>query len=72
MMAPDYLEDIDAGGENGEIGIDVSASGPEPQTTNGSGVALNQRFQVYATFFYNFEPDPEWTFVEDGPYPVPA
>lgn len=56
----------------GELVVDASASGPEPDTTNGSGIALNQRFQVYATFFYNFEPDPEWTFVEDGPYPVPT
>lgn len=68
----DFLKDNDAGGENAELGIDVSASGPEPGTTNGSGIALNQRFQVYATFFYNLEPDPEWSFVEDGPYPVPA
>jgi hypothetical protein len=67
----DFLEANDVGGENREISIDVSASGPEPGTTNGSGIALNQRFQVYVTFFYNFEPDAGWTFVGDGPYPVP-
>lgn len=68
---PEFLADQDAGGENLELVVDASASGPEPDTTNGSGVALNQRFQVYATFFYNLEPDAEWSFVEDGPYPVP-
>lgn len=68
---PDFLADQDAGGENLELVVDASASGPEPETTNGSGIALNQRFQVYATFFYNLEPAADWMFVEDGPYPVP-
>lgn len=62
-------------GENpavGQLAVSISSSGPEPQTTNGSGIALNQGFEVFATFFYNIpEPDPEWTFWEDGPYPVP-
>ena len=64
-------EFLDDHRDAGELVVDASASGPEPETTNGSGIALSQRFQVYATFFYNLEPDPEWSFVEDGPYPVP-
>ncbi|MEA3136405.1 MAG: Carboxypeptidase regulatory-like domain [Thermoplasmata archaeon] len=58
--------------EAGMVVLDASASGPEPETTNGSGIALNQRFTAYATFFYNLEPMEGWTFVGDGPYPVPG
>jgi hypothetical protein len=68
---PEFLASHDAGGANGQLMIDVSASGPEPQTTNGSGIALNQDFVGYATMFYNFDPDPTWSFVADGEYPVP-
>jgi hypothetical protein len=74
-IGPDYLEDEDVGedGDAKQVLIDVSASGPEPQTTNGSGAAINQQFTAYATFFYNFEeePDPRWSFVEHGEYPMP-
>lgn len=51
--------------------VEPSASGPEPELTNGSGIALNQRFSVYVTLFYNLEPAEDWSFTEDGPYPVP-
>ena len=68
----DWLDDNDAGGENAQVGVDVSASGPEPETTNGSGVALNQNFDLFVTIFYNLEPDPAWSFVANGPYPVPS
>lgn len=69
---PEFLKTHEVGSDAAkELVIDVSASGPEPDTTNGSGVAISQKFEVFATFFYNLEPDPEWTFVEDGDYPVP-
>ena len=44
-----------------------------PGTNNGEGVSvvLEQRFTVFATNFYGFEPDEGWSFVEDGPHPVP-
>lgn len=35
-----------------------------------AGVAVNQAFDVYTALFYNIVPDPEWRFVDDGPYPV--
>lgn len=70
---PDFLDEHDVGSDDGkQLVVAVSASGPEPETTNGSGVALNQQFTVYATFFYNLDPDPAWTFVGNGAYPVPA
>jgi hypothetical protein len=69
---PEFLQKNDVGGANKQVVIDVSASGPEPEVTNGSGVALNQAFKAYVTFFYNFDPDPAWTFTADGPYPVPS
>lgn len=68
----EWLEDNDAGGANAQVGVDVSASGPEPETTNGSGLALNQNFDLIVTIFYNLEPDPAWTYVANGPYPVPS
>ncbi len=69
---PAFLAAVDVGSEEArQLLVSVSASGPEPDLTNGSGVALSQEFQVFATFFYNLDPDPAWTFVEDGPYPVP-
>lgn len=69
---PEFLQEWGVGTDEGrQVVVSVSASGPEPQTTNGSGVALNQAFQVFVTFFYNLDPDPDWTFVEDGPYEVP-
>lgn len=70
-----YLREFKVGEDPsvGQLVVSVSASGPEPDTTNGSGVALNQAFEVYATFFYNIpEPDPDWKFHVDGPYPVPT
>lgn len=69
-----FLQEWDVGNDPdvGQLVISVSSSGPEPERTNGSGVALNQGFSVYATFFYNFVPDPEWTFGADGPHPVPS
>ena len=69
-----FLQEWDVGNDPdvAQLVVSVSSSGPQPQETNGSGVALNQAFSVYATFFYNFIPDPEWTFGEDGPYPVPT
>ncbi|MEK6985976.1 MAG: carboxypeptidase-like regulatory domain-containing protein [Candidatus Thermoplasmatota archaeon] len=70
--SPGFLKEHEVGSaEAKELVIDVSASGPEPATTNGSGIALSQKFEVFATFFYNLDPDPAWTFVEDGDYPVP-
>lgn len=70
-----FLREWDVRGENADykqLVVSISASGPEPETTNGSGIAVNQGFEVYATFFYNIpEPDPNWKFHVDGPYPVP-
>lgn len=69
---PEFLDEHGVGSDDGkQLVVAVSASGPEPETTNGSGVALNQEFTVYATFFYNLEPDPSWSFVANGAYPVP-
>jgi hypothetical protein len=70
-----YLKEWNVGSDPSvaQLVVSVSSSGPEPETTNGSGVALNQAFSVYATFFYNIpEPDPAWTFGANGPYPVPT
>ncbi len=48
-----------------QLGVWASPGGP----ANGTGVALDQPFQVYGTFFYNIpEPDPEWSFIADGEY----
>ena len=33
---------------------------------------LQQRFDVYATFFYGFVPREGWAFVNDGPCAGPA
>jgi hypothetical protein len=41
-------------------------------THQGPGFALNQKFDLFTTLFYNFVPDPDWRFVDDGPYPVPG
>lgn len=70
-VGPDLLESMGAGTERRQLVVDVSASGPEPETTNGSGVALNQEFTLYVTFFYNLEPAADWVFIEDGDHPVP-
>jgi hypothetical protein len=35
------------------------------------GFQFNQKVDVFVTVFYNFMPSEGWTFVEDGPYPVP-
>ncbi len=68
-----FLREWKAGAESQQVVVSVSASGPEPDTTNGSGIALNQAFEVYITIFYNLpEPDPAWTFYANGPYPVPS
>jgi hypothetical protein len=49
------------------VAVYASPGGP----ANGTGVALDQSFYTYATFFYNIEePDADWTFMEDGPYPL--
>lgn len=48
------------------VAVDMSADGPALAT----GVALDQRFTVYVTLFYNVEPDEGWTFIEDGDYEV--
>lgn len=70
---PEFLTEFEVGGENGkQVVVSVSASGPEPETTNGSGVAYSQAFSVYATFFYNFDPDQSWSFGANGPYKVPT
>ncbi len=37
----------------------------------GLGVQIDQRFDTYTTFFYNYQPDPEWRFIEDGEPPAP-
>lgn len=69
---PEFLTEHGVGGEDGkQLVVSVSASGPEPETTNGSGVAYSQAFSVYATFFYNFDPDPSWSFGANGAYEVP-
>lgn len=52
----------------GVLAVDVSADGPALAT----GVALDQAFTVYATFFYNMQPMDGWTFLEDGKHPVPS
>jgi len=50
-----------------EVAVYASPGGP----ANGTGVALDQPFYTYATFFYNIEePDADWTFMEDGSYPL--
>lgn len=67
-----FLTEWKAGTDNQQVVISVSASGPEPATTNGSGVAVNQAFEAYITIFYNLpDPDPNWSFYGNGPYPVP-
>ena len=38
----------------------------------GASVVLEQGFSIYATEFHRFEPDADWRFVEDGPYPIPS
>lgn len=48
--------------------VNMSASGP----ALGTGVALEQEFQVYATFFYNMDPLDDWLFTRDGEHPVPT
>ncbi len=50
-----------------QAAVYASPGGP----ANGTGVALDQQFIVYATFFYNIaEPDPNWTFTSNGDYPA--
>lgn len=51
----------------GVLAVDVSADGPALAT----GVALDQSFTAYVTFFYNITPEEGWTFIEDGAYPTP-
>lgn len=38
----------------------------------GLGAALDQDYEVFTTNFYNFQPRDGWTFVADGPHPVPT
>ncbi|MGB0651561.1 MAG: carboxypeptidase-like regulatory domain-containing protein [Thermoplasmatota archaeon] len=47
--------------------VSLSSGGP----ANGTGLALNQEFNVYATVFSNMDPQPGWSFVEDGDHPEP-
>ncbi len=59
-----FIEGRDLPG-SGVLAVDVSADGPALST----GVALDQSFTVYATFFYNIpEPEEGWMFIEDGAY----
>lgn len=37
----------------------------------GGAALINQKFSGFAHVFHHFVPDPEWTFVRDGPYPLP-
>jgi len=65
---PGFLASVDAGGAAKELWVDVSSSGPALST----GLALNQDFTVYATFFYNMGPvSAEWTFHGEGEHPEP-
>lgn len=65
---PGFLDAHDVGGAAKQLYVDVSASGP----TLGTGLALDQGFTVYATYFYNIEaPAEDWRFTSDGPYPTP-
>lgn len=51
----------------GNLGVWASPGGP----ANGTGVALDQAFMVYGTFFHNIDdPVEDWTFHEDGAYPA--
>lgn len=45
-----------------------------PGTEGGStvSVVVEQRFTVFTTNFYGFEPDEGWAFVVDGTHPVPS
>lgn len=40
-----------------------------PGTAAGAGLALQQDYHVYASAFYQMEPDPDWTFIADGEHP---
>jgi hypothetical protein len=35
-------------------------------------LVLDPGFEVFSHAFYNFMPDEDWTFDQDGEYPVPA
>jgi len=57
-------------------GVEISTfpSGLEDLEANGVrlGVILDQKFDYFTTEFYNFLPAEGWTFVADGPHPVPS
>lgn len=38
----------------------------------GVGLALDQEVQAYVHVFYNFQPEDDWLFIEDGPPGVPG
>lgn len=58
-----------------DMSADCSACTPPGTPLCGSacgvGLILEQTFDSFLHVFYNFEPDPEWFFLEDGPHPVP-
>lgn len=54
-------------GANG-VTVGVFSGGPVLET----GVAVDQRFDVYVVTFHNFTPDEGYVFVRDGPPTVPA
>lgn len=44
----------------------------QPHVIDPAGIAIiNQQFQGFAFVFHNVVPDPQWSFVRDGPYPLP-
>lgn len=50
-----------------EAAVYASPGGP----ADGTGTSIDQRFDVFMTFFYNIEePDADWTFIGDGEYQV--
>lgn len=37
----------------------------------GVGLAVDQRFSVFTNIFYGFEPEPGWSFIDDGAHAPP-
>lgn len=56
-------------------GFELSAfpSGLEALEDNGVrfGLIIDQSFEWFVSEFYNFEPEPGWTFINDGAHPLP-
>jgi hypothetical protein len=65
------IEDAEVGNRTGLITA-VFSGAAENNPTGIGGFVVQQRFSVFITLFYGYQPPEDWTFVATGTVPPPA